>query len=93
MYSNACMSAPRYSFQIGGGELNHDEDGKRVLHSDGHTEYQQNPFTGIALKSLAETRSDVTRNETTARRAATEQNLEGCSTATSKIAKPPRLPR
>ena len=42
-----------YSFQIGGGELNHDEDGKRVLHSDGHTEYQQNPFTGIARDSLA----------------------------------------
>ena len=31
-----------------GNSNNHDEDGQNVLYGDGHVEFQQNPFCGVA---------------------------------------------
>jgi prepilin-type N-terminal cleavage/methylation domain-containing protein/prepilin-type processing-associated H-X9-DG protein len=43
-----------------GNSNNHDEDGQNVLYGDGHVEFQQNPFCGVARDNIYSRKNDST---------------------------------
>src|SRR5205085_5450651 len=43
-----------------GNSNNHDEDGQNVLYGDGHVEFQQNPFVGVARDMIYARRTNGT---------------------------------
>jgi len=43
-----------------GNSNNHDEDGQNVLYGDGHVEFQQNPFCGVARDNIYSRKADST---------------------------------
>jgi len=43
-----------------GNSNNHDEDGQNVLYGDGHVEFQQNPFCGVARDNIYTRKADST---------------------------------
>jgi prepilin-type N-terminal cleavage/methylation domain-containing protein/prepilin-type processing-associated H-X9-DG protein len=43
-----------------GNSNNHDEDGQNVLYSDGHVEFQQNPFVGVQRDNIFSRRATST---------------------------------
>src|SRR3989440_9332654 len=43
-----------------GNSNNHDEDGQNVLYGDGHVEFQQNPFCGVARDMIFARKSSTT---------------------------------
>jgi prepilin-type N-terminal cleavage/methylation domain-containing protein/prepilin-type processing-associated H-X9-DG protein len=43
-----------------GNSNNHDKDGQNVLYGDGHVEFQQNPFVGVARDNIYGRRRDST---------------------------------
>jgi len=44
----------------GGNSVNHDRDGQNVLYGDGHVEFQQNPFVGVASDNIFTARQTST---------------------------------
>ena len=53
------ISTSSTSLMKGGNSTNHDQDGQNVLYGDGHVEFQQNPFCGVARDMIFARKSNI----------------------------------